>query len=396
MFGFGIEKFWFPDHKTVKGTYIKNFLEWQPHPTPAAWFVKSICPFWMHYLSLVGLWFVEIVVPWLMIFCMGHRSVDRVALVAVVALQVAIQLCGNFGIFNLLSAVVCLILLYPWPTWNTLLQNFMVYPVLGSVLLVQELAGVFFLLHQMEAGGVLAANWSGWIFNDSPPLLFGYKIPQMVVFIVQNLCRWHVTHGWGVFRHTYPCTSLTVEASTDGYDWKPFIFNCYHQPMWVAPLQLRLDYMMRYESGGLSFALPVVAGIVTYWEPTGERCLLVRLAKALCQGKKVVENLFKTVPFSTGVTPKFVRISSFDSKFSKMGENSANYFHNKFSEFILVVSGEGHVFYLSSHLRWSISSPIKIFIKSFFPCRILLKHKILQKKKKKNFPSSGFFFSFSL
>lgn len=168
MLGFGIEKFWFMDEETfngmqkrvrgevliiTSGVYIQKFLEWQPHPTPAAWYVSKL-PQWIHMVSEIGLWctyigkclctcinvlpaVVEMVLPWMMIFCMGHKPTEIFIFFCLLGLQIGIQLCGNFGIFNMLSTVLAATLWAPSPTWQAILSDFYTHPILGSFLLIQ-------------------------------------------------------------------------------------------------------------------------------------------------------------------------------------------------------------------------------------------------------------------
>jgi hypothetical protein len=105
LFGFG--KLKFVGTSPSDSCYIKSFLIGMPIPTKSAWF-SHWAPLAIHQLALVGMFLIEIPLPF-GVFWPGMPRV--VAAVGIAALQVGIQLTGNFGHFNVLTIVLCVPLL---------------------------------------------------------------------------------------------------------------------------------------------------------------------------------------------------------------------------------------------------------------------------------------------
>jgi hypothetical protein len=102
MLGFGKLKFY--EKRPEDSGYIKNFMLFQPMMTYVGWWAQKLPVRW-HQLALVGMFVIEVLAPFAL-FCTGLPR--AVAAAAVLALQVGIQLGGNFGHFNILSAVLCI------------------------------------------------------------------------------------------------------------------------------------------------------------------------------------------------------------------------------------------------------------------------------------------------
>lgn len=101
LLGFGKKKFVGTSLK--HSCYIKNFLVAQPLPSPAGWLACRL-PLPLFQLALLGMFVVECIAP-LFLFSVGTPRVTAAA--AIGALMIGIQLCGNFGHFNLLTIVLC-------------------------------------------------------------------------------------------------------------------------------------------------------------------------------------------------------------------------------------------------------------------------------------------------
>ena len=80
----------------------------QPIPSRLGWLLHVHAPLWIHTLLLVGMFFAEIIVPFLVFFTGWPRLLAALVLVG---LQAGIQLHGNFGYFNVLTTVLCIPLL---------------------------------------------------------------------------------------------------------------------------------------------------------------------------------------------------------------------------------------------------------------------------------------------
>ncbi|XP_024847367.1 lipase maturation factor 2 isoform X1 [Bos taurus] len=89
-------------------TALTYHYETQCLPTPAAWFAHHL-PVWLHKLSVVATFLIEIAVPPL--FFAPVRRLRLAAFYSQVLLQVLIILTGNYNFFNLLTLVLTTALL---------------------------------------------------------------------------------------------------------------------------------------------------------------------------------------------------------------------------------------------------------------------------------------------
>ncbi|XP_048209501.1 lipase maturation factor 2 isoform X2 [Perognathus longimembris pacificus] len=89
-------------------TALTYHYETQCLPTPAAWLAHHL-PVWLHKLSVVATFLIEIAVPPL--FFAPIRRLRLVAFYAQVLLQVLIIITGNYNFFNLLTLVLTTALL---------------------------------------------------------------------------------------------------------------------------------------------------------------------------------------------------------------------------------------------------------------------------------------------
>lgn len=89
-------------------TALTYHYETQCLPTPAAWFAHHL-PVWLHRLSVVATFLIEIAVPPL--FFAPARRLRLAAFYSQVLLQVLILITGNYNFFNLLTLVLATSLL---------------------------------------------------------------------------------------------------------------------------------------------------------------------------------------------------------------------------------------------------------------------------------------------
>lgn len=102
MWGFG--KLKFSAHTHRDDTYIKNFFIHMPITSPLGW-LGHFLPDAAHRANLVVMWLVEIPLP----FCLFLAGWPRVvAALGYIGLMAGIHATGNFGYFNVLTAVLVL------------------------------------------------------------------------------------------------------------------------------------------------------------------------------------------------------------------------------------------------------------------------------------------------
>ena len=88
-------------------TALTVHYQTQPIPTPLAWYAHQ-APVWFQKLSCGVVFFVELVIPFLVL---GPRRFRAAALPFLVGLQVLILLTGNYAFFNWLALALCMFLI---------------------------------------------------------------------------------------------------------------------------------------------------------------------------------------------------------------------------------------------------------------------------------------------
>ncbi|XP_040843745.1 lipase maturation factor 2 isoform X2 [Ochotona curzoniae] len=130
-------------------TALTYHYETQCLPTPAAWFAHHL-PVWLHKLSAVATFLIEVAVPPL--FFAPTRRLRLLAFYSQVLLQVMILLTGNYNFFNLLTLVLTSALLDD--------QHLAARPKQGhrkkATSWIQALLGTLALLLELAVYGLLA------------------------------------------------------------------------------------------------------------------------------------------------------------------------------------------------------------------------------------------------
>jgi hypothetical protein len=265
--------------------------ETQPLPAPTSWFVHQL-PAGFHELSCAVLLGIELLVP-LLVF--GPRRARLVAFWPLVVLQALIALTGNYAFFNLLTVVLCLMLLddralparlrgpaadsaaaeappsRPWP-------RVILWPV-AAVLLSAAAA------HQLWTVGL----------RPPAPLL----VPARLV------APFAAVNGYGLFAiMTTSRPEIVVEGSDDGLEWKAYAFRSKpgdpaRIPGFVAPHQPRLDWQMWFAALGTCEHNP--------W--------FTRFLLRLSEASPPVLALLAHDPFA-GRPPRFLRAVVYDYRFT--------------------------------------------------------------------------------
>ena len=268
MFGFGKMKF--HGASTKEFSYLKGFMINQPLPTCLSWMIHDL-PLIVHKVGLMLFFVVEIIVPFGFVFASGWI---RIACgLGTIFLQMNIAATGNFGFFNLLSAVLCVTCL---DGGSNFLQDFelsqivatpLTHFVFGAILLPLTL---FYLLMN---------SWCTMSFMYWPAL-------NLPVTSIGNFLRlltpWHVIHAYGIFfSQSSPsirwvpiiegCADEVDEddeldaidynesgvAAKKGHVWKPYVYrymtvSTRRRPPFVAPYHYRFDQSIFYDSIGMT------------------------------------------------------------------------------------------------------------------------------------------------
>ena len=254
-------------------TALSYHYETQPLPTPLAWYVDQL-PQLIHKASVVGVFAVELVVPFLFF---ATRRLRLIAASLVIALQLMIALTGNYTFFNLLTILLCVFLLDVKRTERTPWNARFVAVVLIAL------------------GGLQLLGMVGILPNLPEPL-------SSMNFRAETF---HLVNRYGLFAvMTTSRMEIFIEGSDDGLDWQTYEFNykpgdLYRRLPWVAPHQPRLDWQMWF------------AALSNYRSNPWFQQLVLRLL----EGRPEVTSLLARNPFPDK-PPRFVRAVAYDYHFT--------------------------------------------------------------------------------
>ncbi|MEW6272953.1 MAG: lipase maturation factor family protein [Thermodesulfobacteriota bacterium] len=215
--------------------------ETQPLPAWTSWYAHQL-PAWLQRLSCAWMFVVELALPPLIFL---GRVPRLVACAGLVALQLLIAATGNYGFFNLLSIVLCVPLLDDgwlariWPRRR------------GSRGPRRAERRWKIALDGLVAGLLLAL---------SVPLSFaqGFGVPATAAPPVATLARalapYHLVSSYGLFAvMTTSRPEIVLEGTTDGVEWRPYVFRWKPGPLARAPSfagtnMPRLDWQMWFDA----------------------------------------------------------------------------------------------------------------------------------------------------
>lgn len=262
----------------------------QPLPTWTAWYMNGAA-LWFQKCSCMVMYILEIGLPFLVL---GPRVLRTIAFVGLVGLQLLIIATGNYGFFNLLTIVLCLVLLDDaqlmllWPRvsrWNlrTGLKRLETMPRR----IVNALVVVFILSLSIPV------TWTQLTRTD---FLGDWK---------EQFAGYRVVNSYGLFRTmTTTRPEILIEASRDGTTWEPYVFiykpgPLDRRPAFCLPNMPRLDWQMWFD--GLYAEFEVEQGVDT------RRMILPDLLTALAEQRPAVLELLETVPFTGDEPPRYLR-----------------------------------------------------------------------------------------
>ncbi|MCC6407954.1 MAG: lipase maturation factor family protein [Planctomycetes bacterium] len=214
-------------------------FETQPLPTPLAYLAHH-APAWTHRAAVVATFALELALPLAILFGVRGR---RIAAAGFVVLQLAIAATGNFGFFNLLTAVLALALLDDAALARVPRLAGRPPRVVLDETWERNAAGQFLLvivaLTTVPACVDVAARAAG--FGPLPAFLRALEAR------LQPLASFN---SYGLFAvMTTERPELVLEGTRDGVEWRSYPFR--HQPgepdaapTFVAPHLPRLDWVL--------------------------------------------------------------------------------------------------------------------------------------------------------
>ncbi len=231
MFASGVVKLTAGDPSWLDGTALSYHYETQPLPTWTSWHVHQL-PMWFHKATVAGTFFVELVVP-LLIFL--GRMPRLVAFFLIAGLQATIALTGNYGFFNLLTLVLSVTLLDDaMLPWKGRPRSAPEPPLLPWVWTRRAVLAAMLLLATLEFSAGL--RWEPW--------------PRWAEEARGRIDPLRLASSYGLFRvMTKERPEIVVEGSSDGQEWKPYVFkykpgDLGRVPGFVGPHMPRLDWQM--------------------------------------------------------------------------------------------------------------------------------------------------------
>ena len=296
----GLVKLLSHDSSWAQLTALNYHYETQPLPTPLAWYAHQL-PDWFQHLSVLSMFGIELVLPWLIFM---PRRLRFVAAWGFLVLQTAITLTGNFYFLNLLTMFLCLFLFDDRALASVLPARFAAARVHDNAPEVGRLA--------TTAAAALAAVLVSVNLAVMWQHIEKRQLPGPLDALVTTTSRLGITNFYGFFgvmntvRH-----EIVVEGSRDGEHWLPYEFrykpgDVHRCPSWSIPYHPRLDWTMWFAASESPYRNP--------W--FGD--LLYRLL----QGAPPVLALLADNPFP-GEPPKWVRATLYQYRFTTPAERAA-------------------------------------------------------------------------
>jgi hypothetical protein len=223
-------------------TALVYHYETQPLPTWIGWYAHQLPMAWQWASTLV-MFGIELVVPWLIL---APRRLRLIACGCLVALQLLIAATGNYGFFNLLTLLLCLLLCDDavWPrAWHARLD---VTPSSTRTRRWPVWLSTPILLVICVIGLTQTIDSFRW------PIHWPTPIPQVANWIAP----FRTVNSYGLFAvMTTSRPEIIVEGSNDGQTWLPYAFpwkpgDVMRPPGFVAPHMPRLDWQMWFAALG--------------------------------------------------------------------------------------------------------------------------------------------------
>jgi len=281
----------------------------QPLPTWTAWWAHQL-PSWLLRLACLFMFVIELVLPFLIV--LGRRA-RLVAFVGLVGLQAGIAATGNYGFFNLLSAVLCLPLLDDAQLARMSLRRHRGDPTVG----------------RREHGWKLALDSTLAILLlalSLPPALerlTGVRLDASLAPLAalqRAAAPFQLTSTYGLFAvMTTRRPEITIEGAVDGTEWRPYVFRSKpgpldRRPAFVGTGMPRLDWQMWFDALYVERMLAGGRG--------GANLITPVLLERLRAGSPAVLGLLDGDPFD-GARPTALRWRLDDYRFTDRAERDA-------------------------------------------------------------------------
>jgi len=279
-------------------------FHWWTQPLPHRLSVWAAgLPAWTQRAGCLALFVLELGLPWLLLVPVAQRRLRQVVAAGTWLLMAAIFATGNYGFFNLLTAVLALPLLDDH-AWRTLFRRAPEAPAMGLVaprwraplLALLAVPLVFVSLAQLGVG-------LGWLA----------RTPAPVRALADGLAPLRSVNSYGLFRvMTKERFEIQLEGSVDGTTWRPYRFRYKpgdpaRAPVFAGLHMPRLDWQMWF---------------VAFEHGSGQRSRwVVELLERLRTGTPKVHALLDENPFPDA-PPRWVRATAAPYRFASPEERA--------------------------------------------------------------------------
>ncbi len=291
MFLSGITKLLSGDATWRDLTALRYHYEAQPLPSWIGWYAHQSPP-WFQAVSCVGMYVIEIGLPFLIF---APRRPRLVAAGGLIALQFLIAATGSYCFFNLLTLSLCVLLL----------DDRLLGRVSGRRL-ADRAAGTAPAPRRaavLPAAVLLAAASTIALLDEM--LGTAGRGTAVTAAILGPIEPFRTINGYGLFRvMTTQRPEIIIEGSDDGLTWKPYEFRWKpgdpkRRPRFAAPHQPRLDWQMWFAALG----------------PQRSAHWLEGLVRRLLEGSPEVLGLLRENPFPDR-PPRLLRMVMYRYRFS--------------------------------------------------------------------------------
>jgi hypothetical protein len=273
----------------------------QPLPTWTSAYVNDL-PLFVHKLTCGLTLAIELAAPF---GVFGPRPLRLLSCAAIVLLQLAIALTGNYGFFNLLTLALCISLLddrallvlmppalrgrFPLPAPSSNAERPPWIRVASTLL-----GAVFLVVTGCEA--LLRLNLGSWV-------------PDGMESLLSDLEPLRTFNSYGLFAvMTKERPEILLEGSADGATWRPYEFRWKpgaldRRPRFTTPHLPRLDWQMWFAALGNCSN--------EFW--------LHAFFRRLLEGDPVVSELLAANPFPDA-PPRYLRSTVWEYRFAPPAE----------------------------------------------------------------------------
>jgi hypothetical protein len=330
MFFSGVTKLASGDSTWWDLTALSYHYETQPLATWTAWYAHQL-PMWFQRISTGVMFGIELIAPF---FIFGPRRLRYIVFTSISSLMILIAFTGNYTYFNLLSIVLCVLLLDDG--------------IIKKIIPFQLIKNHNPLFNQSQSSYLRKSYiiiFSGLVvilsISNTAMRYYPNFTPYASIQKLLNTIRpFHIINNYGLFSvMTVRRPELIIETSNDGNVWKEIDFewkagDISKKPKFVQPHQPRLDWQMW-------FAALFYERVAEYFKKTYDRdpisqeehFLLMRqipiskryrwfylFLNQIFKNEKEVLSLLKNGKI--GPAPKYLRVWLYDYHFTSITERS--------------------------------------------------------------------------